>query len=128
METFDKVEAELDAKTLKQLTWKPTVTRAIAVAIVSTAVGVPGRKFWPDQVSLGFVAKEHGNCIGLAWRNLKSAGIIRHGSQFRQSDKESSGHRTIFEWELASLNRAKTFLDRNGAPAPVERQQELLAV
>lgn len=119
-------DTHLDAVTIRQLSWKPSVARNVAGRIVQTALqaGV----IWPDEVDFENVPSltaADANCIGIAWRNLTRQGIIMRGSSYRRSNAENSKGRTIFCYALASADRARTFLRRNQMPV-TERQQELL--
>ena len=119
-------DTHLDAVTINQLTWKPSVARNVAGRIVQTAL--QAGTVWPDEVDYEgtpSLTTADANCIGIAWRNLTRQGIIQRGSSYRRSHAENSRGRTIFCYGLASAARARTFLRQNQMPI-TERQQELL--
>mgnify|MGYP006288136807 CR=1 FL=1 len=105
----------LDAITLKQLTWKPTVARSVAVRIVQHATMCD--HLFPDEVdfeNIPSLTEADKNCIGTAWRNLVKQGILERGVNFRRSTAPNANGRTVFAYRLASVGLAKTFLERNG--------------
>lgn len=120
---MNPVDAYLDDKTLRQLTWKPTQCRDIAHAIVRRAVEGAGT-LWPDEVEL-YVNDDDKNCIGLAWRTLASNGVIVATGSFRRSEHEARRGGKVFEYQLKSLALAKRWLAVNGFPAPQLREQQL---
>lgn len=105
----------LDEITIKQLTWKPTVARNVAVRIVQTALA--SDHLFPDEVifeGVPSLTEADKNCIGTAWRNLVNQGILERGTSFRRSTAPNANGRTVFAYKLASVGLAKTFLERNG--------------
>ena len=106
-------EAHLSDVVINQLTWKPTTCQQIAISIVNFFVHHPHGFHFTDEADLSFVDSDSKNCIGTAWKRLTTQGIIERGNNFRRSTSEHSAGRTIFDYRLASVARAKTFLQRN---------------
>lgn len=105
----------LDEITIKQLTWKPTVARNVAVRIVQAALA--DDHLFPDEVDFENVpslTEADKNCIGMAWRNLVRQGVLERGTSFRRSTAPNANGRTVFAYRLARVGLAKTFLERNG--------------
>jgi hypothetical protein len=111
--TTDSLLAE---KTIAQLTFKPSICRDVAAAIVQ-AVMATGL-LYSDEINLDFVAEPDANTIGPAWKRLADVGIVEPTGRFHRSTKESSRGRKVFEYRVASLRRAQTFLARNGQTVP----------
>jgi len=109
----DAADNALNEATIKVLTWKPSVVRNVARCIVERVVCEPFG-VWPDELVLDFVSDADVNSIGIAWRLLTRAGVIRHTANFRRSTAEGARGRTIFLYQLSSMARAQTFLQRNG--------------
>lgn len=118
-------ETQLDAVTIKQLTWKPSVIRNVAVGIVQKIIMHPF-KLWPDQVSLSAVTQQDRQVVGTAWRLLSKADVIQQTGEYRKSTAPGRRSSLVFEYELRSMSRAQTFLRRNGVtPATSEVQTEM---
>ena len=113
MTTQIESEQHLSEVTINQLTWKPTSCQQIAIAIVKYFIANPFGFHFTDEIDLSFVGKDDCNCIGTAWGRLTKQGIIERGGNFRRSKTEASAGRTIFDYRLKCVNRAKTFLQRN---------------
>ena len=116
----------LDKILVNQMTWKPSLTRSIAVAIVEHSLKCENH-VWPDEVDFSNTgaSKDDAGCFGTAWKNLKAQGIIEHVNCFRKSKAKHSNGRVIFGYALASTSRARTFLARNGGK-PFNPQPNLL--
>jgi hypothetical protein len=119
-----EIDAALDEAFIRQVTWKPSIMRNIAIAIVARAVWEQDRVFWADDIDLSFVGPDDRNCIGGAWRQLVKAGIVKRTDLNRRSTKEASRGRTVFKYRLASDAKARTFLDRNGWTGKIGRRGE----
>lgn len=120
-------ETHLDSVALKQLTWKPSAIRDVAVGIVEKII-LPPFKLWPDQVSLAAALQEDRQAVGTAWRLLSKAEIIQQTGNYRRSTAAGRRGSSVFEYQLRSMNRAKTFLRRNGVtPKVAELQPDLFA-
>lgn len=126
MATEKGIDATLDATALKLLTWKPSIMRNIAITIAARAVYEEDRVFWADDIDFGFIDKKDRNCIGMAWRMLISAGILKRTNLNRRSTKDASKGRVVFKYRLASKTRAETFLRRNGWTGKVTARGESL--
>jgi hypothetical protein len=109
-------ENELNEVAIKQLTWKPTVLRTVAVRVVNAVL--EHRVVYPDEVDVSDVRAEDVNCIGSAWRQLVKAGVIEMTRDFRGSTAKNARGRIIHAYRLASKSRAHTFLKRNGSKPP----------
>jgi hypothetical protein len=109
-----RVDGVLNAVAIKQLTWKPSQLRNIAVAITRAALNKS--LIWPDEIDFSHVAMPDKNCIGSAWRMLTKAGVIEAIPEFRRSRAADANGRKVFHYALASRRRALTFLERNGEP------------
>jgi hypothetical protein len=121
-------EAHLDSVALKQLTWKPSTIRDVAVGVVEKII-LPPFKLWPDQVSLAAVLQGDRQVVGTAWRLLSKAEVIQQTGNYRRSTAAGRHGGSVFEYQLRSMNRAKTFLCRNGVvPKVAEVQSELFAM
>lgn len=121
-------DAQLNAISLRALTWKPGPARDIAIAICQRILRSPWR-LWPDEIELKAIAQDDRQIVGLAWRQLMKAQIIRQTGQFRKSNAPGRHGSTVFEYELLSESRAKTFVRRNGSiPIVAEHQTELFQV
>lgn len=88
--------------------------RNVAIAIAARAIEEGDRVFWADAVDLKFVGAEDRNCIGMAWRRLVNAGILKRMDLNRRSTNKASKGRIVFKYRLASEGLARTFLERNG--------------
>jgi len=120
-----EADAQLDKISLRALTWKPGAARDIAVLICQRILHSPWR-VWPDEIELKAIAQDDRQIVGLAWRQLMKAQIIRQTGQFRKSNAAGRHGGTVFEYELLSAARAKTFIRRNGSiPIVTEQQSEL---
>lgn len=129
---MNKIEKDKDATAhlrdvaLRQLTWKPAISRSIAVAIVNTVLKSSECVF-TDEVDLGFVGPTDANVIGSSWKRLADAGVISPTGHFRRSTKDASKGRKVFQYRLASLARAQTFLQRNGGTVEQLEQPDLFS-
>ncbi len=126
MSTTQTVDTKLDDATLKQLAWKPTKHRDIALAI--TTHFLRDRIAWADTVDLSFVAAEDLNCIGTAWRELMRVRILEPMGMFKRSKKEDSKGRKVFKYRLASEPLARAFLRRHGINFRNPKQPELFQI
>jgi hypothetical protein len=118
----------LDTVALSQLLWKPSAFRNIAVSIVSKII-LPPFRVWPDQIPLTRLSQEDRQAVGTAWRLLSKAEVIHQTGNYRKSTATGRRSSLVFEYELKSMNRAKTFLRRNEAtPQTAETQAELFTV
>lgn len=121
------VDETLDAKTIAQLTWKPSVTCNTAIAIVRHFL--KDRICYTDDIDLQFVPDADKNCIGLTFRRLREQGIISETGRFRRNDPKKRPDRRggkAFQYRLVSERRAVTFCERNGwTPGIVKGQTEM---
>jgi hypothetical protein len=83
------------------------------------SVAVAHGEVWPDCVSKVGIREEDKNCIGIAFRLLKAAGLVRRTDSFRRSEADDAHGRTIWKYELVSRALAETFLKRHGELPPV---------
>lgn len=116
-----EVSAHLDSVTIKQLTWKPDITRDIAVQLADRFIR--DRIAYTDEVDLSFVPTFHANCIGTTYRRLKQAGIIEETGRCRQSSmKKKPGRKgsKAFQWRLKSEALARKFIEVNGGVVSVK--------
>lgn len=120
-----EVDASLSEIQIKQLTWKPSCCRNVAVDIVRSFL--EDRIQFSDHVPLDWVADADANVIGATWKRLVDAGILAPMGQFKRSEKEASRGRKVFKYRLASEKLAQTFLARNGV-TPIGRPQPELAL
>ena len=121
-------DTHLDSVAIKQLTWKPSTVRNIAVGIVERII-LPPFKLWPDQVSLDAVLQEDRQVVGTAWRLLSKADVIQQTGNYRKSTASGRRSGSVFEYQLKSMNRAQTFLKRNGiTPMTAEMQSDLFTI
>jgi hypothetical protein len=116
-------EQQLDQVALKQLTWKPSVIRNLAVEIVERALAAD--TLWPDEIPLAGILPTDRNTVGIAWRLLTRAEVIQQTGEYRKSNADGRRSGTVFEYELKSRARAETFLRRNGRTAVCSQQQEM---
>jgi len=86
------------------------------------AVALHHGEVWPDNVSKVGVAESDRNCIGIAFRMLMSAGIVRLTGERRRSEADDSHGREIKKYELVSASLAQTFLKRHGELPPTGQQ------
>lgn len=107
-----QIDATLDAKTIQQLTWKPALTCNIGITIVRHFVR--DHIAYNDAVALDYVPDDSKNCIGLAWRRIVAAGIIKPTGRYKRSKADSRRGGKVYQYRLASLKLAETFLKRNG--------------
>jgi len=111
----DPTDQHLDSIAVKQMMFKPGISRDIACRIVRAALAAGS--IWPDEVKLDDVpsltAADSG-CVGIAWRNLTRAGIIAPAGQFRRSKAEGRHGSKVFLYNITSRSLAQTFLKRNG--------------
>lgn len=112
--TAAQTDAALDEAFIRCITWKPSIMRNVAIKIVARAVWEGDKVFWADDVDLDFVPADSRNCIGMAWRQMVKAGILKRTDLNRRSTKAASKGRVVFKYRLASAARANTFLERNG--------------
>jgi hypothetical protein len=122
----DKSQAELNEVALKQLTWKPSVLRTIAVRVTNAVLAE--HVVWPDGIDVSDVRTEDVNCIGSAYRQLVKAGVIEMTRDFRRSAAKNARGRIIHAYRLASKSKAVTFLKRNGAQPPSADPQQTFAL
>jgi len=115
---------QLDKIALRQLTWKPGVVRNLAIEIVEKVLVAPYR-IWPDDIRLDKVNVTDRNIIGIAWRMLAKADVIKQTSQYRKSTAANRNAGTVFEYTLKSRARAETFLKRNSRTVQPPDQPEL---
>jgi hypothetical protein len=121
-----EADAALDEAFMRQVTWKPSVMRNIAIKIAARAISEGDRIFWADDIDFDFVEPGDRNCIGGAWRQLVKAGIVKRTDLNRRSTKKASRGRTVFKYRLASAARAETFLKRNGWTGNITARGERL--
>jgi hypothetical protein len=115
---------QLDKIALRQLTWKPGIVRNLAIEIVENVLVAPHR-VWPDDIRLDKVNVTDRNTIGIAWRMLAKADIIKQTGQYRKSTAANRNAGTVFEYALKSRARAETFLKRNSSTVHPTDQPEL---
>lgn len=115
---------QLDKIALRQLTWKPGVIRNIAVDIVEQILRPPFT-IWPDKISHTSVLPDDRNTVGIAWRLLARADVIQQTGNYRKSNADGRRSGTVFEYQLKSRARAKTFLQRNKRMIQPSDQPEL---
>lgn len=127
MKSNPAIDAQLDAATLAQLSWKPNIVRNIAVAIIKHFLN--DRICYTDDIDLSFVPELDKNCIGLTFRRLREQGIITETGRHRRNDPKRRPDRKggkAFQYRLVSVARALTFLERNGwLPNLCKGQDEL---
>lgn len=121
-----EADAALDEAFMRQVTWKPSVMRNIAIRIAARAISEGDRIFWADDIDFDFVEAADRNCIGGAWRQLVKAGIVKRTDLNRRSIKKASKGRTVFKYRLVSATRAETFLKRNGWTGNITSKGEKL--
>lgn len=119
----EKAQHNLNEVALKQLTWKPSVLRTIAVRVTNAALAE--RVVWPDSIDVSDVQPLDVNCIGSAYRQLVKAGVIEMTRDFRRSEAKNARGRIIHAYRLASKSKANTFLARNGAKVPPSADAQL---
>lgn len=117
-------EQQLDQVALKQLTWKPSTVRNLAIAVVEKILRPP-YSLWPDQLNLAGVSLTDRHVVGIAWRLLTKAEVIRQTGLYRKSEAPDRNSGVVFEYELRSRARAETFLKRNGRTVIETNQREL---
>jgi len=117
---------QLDKIALKQLTWKPSIIRNLAIEIVEKIL-LPPYRIWPDEIVLTDVSLTDRHCVGIAWRLLSSAEIIQQTGNYRKSTAPGRNGGAVFEYRLHSRPRAETFLRRNGR-TPVAYEQPVLGL
>ena len=121
-------DTHLDNVALKQLVWKPSTVRNIAVGKAEKII-LPPFKLWPDQVPLDAVSQEDRQVVGTAWRLLSKADVIKQTGNYRKSTASGRRSSSVFEYQLNSMNRAQTFLKRNGVtPMLSEVQSDLFTM
>lgn len=127
-QTPAEIDAALGDVALKQLAFKSEPMRRISVAIVQCALRkrTMDEPLWPDEVDLSFIAQEHRNCIGTAWRMLTRVGVLSRSEHYRRSLNKTTRGRVIFAHYLKNHALAMTFLKRNNSPIPTFGQGELL--
>ncbi len=108
--------SELDEALIKQISFKPGVCRAVACKIVRAFLSAETVGVWPDEIDFTDVAGDDKNSIGLAFRRLRTIGLIEQSGQYKSSEAKGSRGRAIFQWNLVNFGLAKTFLARNGDP------------
>ncbi len=122
-------DEKLDEATLCQLTWKPTICRNVALAIVKHFIR--DRICYTDDIDLSFVPGLDKNVIGLTFRRLREAGIIAETGRSRRNDPKKRPDRRggrCFQYRLRSERRAVTFCEWNGwVPNVCNGQNELFA-
>ena len=69
-------DAHLNEVALKQLCWKPGTVRNFGRLIVER-VSVEPFSVWPDELDVESVGVDDRNCVGIAWRLLARAEIIK---------------------------------------------------
>lgn len=112
----------LDQATIKQLTWKPSTVRSIAVRIVRAAHS--NATIYPEDVDVSDIPPGDANCVGIAFRMLSGAGVIKRSGRYRKSNRVASNGRTVFEYQIEHQERANTFLVRNGSAALPTAQRQ----
>ena len=121
-------DKHLDEISLRALTWKPSVARDIAVDICQRVI-VPPWRCWPDEIKLAGVSAEDRHIVGLAWRQLMKAKVIKQTGIYRRSNSPGRHGGTVFQYELVSRARAETFIRRNGKiPKVNELQTDLFTM
>lgn len=79
---------------------------------------------WGDEFTLSALPSDR-NTIGTAFRLLIHAGIISRMEQHRRSIVPSHKSRVVWKYRLVSVEKAKTFMQRNGRTAHKVGQSEL---
>jgi hypothetical protein len=124
--TQEQIDARLDDKTIKVLLFKDGVARNLANCIVESFL--PDRIRWSDSIELPPVVDADKNVIGLVWRTLARAGILKRmeGSEdHRRSLVKSRRGGMVWKYRLANFELAQTFLKRNGWTRTRRNQFEL---
>lgn len=116
-------EQQLDQVALKQLTWKPSVIRNIAVDIAAKVL--TAETVWPDDFPHPDLPDIDRHVIGIAWRMLIRAGVIQQTGDYRKSKATNRNGGAVFAYEVRSRARAETFLRRNGRTEIETNQSEL---
>jgi hypothetical protein len=117
---------QLDQVALKQITWKPSVVRNIAIEIVERIL-IPPFKVWPDEIALENISATDRHVVGIAWRLLAKAEVIQQTGNYRKSTAPGRNSGSVFEYEIKSRSRAETFLKRNNRTA-IEHEQGVLTL
>lgn len=114
----------IDPAISKLLTWKPGPCANIAIRIVEQSIKEDDRIFFADEVPLDFVSWQETNAIGMCWRKLIQAGILKRLNVNRRSKKEGSRGRLVFKYRVADEELAKAFLELNKWTGKVEPNGE----
>lgn len=120
-----QTDARLGQVTVNMLLFKDGVCRNIANSIVESFL--PDKIQWADEVPLPVVTDADKNCIGMVWRALAKAGIIKRmegaGDHRRSTVKSRRGGLT---WKYRIVNEAlaRRFLKQNGWTRTIRGQKE----
>lgn len=113
-------DTQLTDALLKQISFKPSSVRTAACQVVRALLSGPA---FADECDFTAIGQTDRNCIGGAFRQLKRAGVIEHGTAFRRSASKSARGRTIFSWTIKNRRLAETFLERNGVKVDKEQRE-----
>ena len=118
---------KLDSIATNQFLWKSDSMRRVGIAIVESAMN--STTLWPDGVNFDWLPADDSGCVGNCYRLLMKTGILARTGQYRRSVSKASNGRTISEYKILSVAKAKTWLARNGKlTTPLEKQLDLLAL
>lgn len=118
----EKGDGALYQVAAQQLTFKPGPIRNGMLDIAEQLLA--DRIKWGDEFTLSALPKDR-NTIGTAFRLLIHAGIISRMEQHRRSIVPSHKSRTVFKYRLVSVEKANTFMQRNGRTPHTKGQPEL---
>jgi predicted transcriptional regulator len=113
-QTPEQIDAQLDAATISQISFKPGPVTNISVAIVKHILS--DRIVWMDDIELPQVDAADKNAIGLSIRRLANIGIITRMegmNDHRRSKVKARRGGQVWKYRLANQKLAETFLKRN---------------
>jgi hypothetical protein len=120
--TQEQIDARLDDKTIKVLLFKDGVARNLANCIVESFL--PDRIRWSDSIELPPVADADKNVIGLVWRTLARAGILKQMKDFKRSENKSRRGGKVWKYRILNEALARRFLKQNGWTRTIRGQPE----
>lgn len=115
-------DAVLYTVAAKQMAFKPGAVRNTMLDITEQLLS--DRIRWGDEFELT-PGPDDRNCIGTAFKQLMSVGIVTRMEQHRRSQRAGQKGRTVWKYRLASESLARTFMARNGRTPHTKGQTEL---
>lgn len=116
-----ETEAALYDVAARQMAFKPGPVRNTMLDVAEQLLS--DRIKWGDEFELTPGPNDR-NCIGTAFKQLMSIGVVSRMNLHRRSKRKGQNGRTVWKYRLASEPLARLFMSRNGRTPHTRGQPE----